>query len=86
MIRKEHRDLIETERLKTLAFREDLARRRDGRRYNRLYFLTALGWALLAALPSVYVGRAIPYMLGAVTGNDIQSRTEFSWHDSAAEA
>ncbi len=85
MTRKAHRELLENERLKTLAFREDLARRRDRRRYNRLYSLTALLWALLAALPSIYVGRAIPYMLGAMTGNDIQSRTEFSWHDSMAE-
>ena len=85
MSQKLRRELVENERLKTLAFREDTARRRVRRRHNRFYYFTALLWAVLAALPSFYVGRAIPYMLGATANQDIQSRAEFTWHDSVAE-
>ncbi len=86
MIQKLRRELVEQERLKTLAFREDLARRRDSRRHNRFFYCTALLWAVLAALPSSYIGRPTPYLLGSTASHDISSRVEFTWHDALAEA
>ncbi|MCC8189554.1 MAG: hypothetical protein LIP77_02805, partial [Planctomycetes bacterium] len=77
--------MADQERLKTLAYREDLARRRRLRRQGRLYYMAALLWAVLAALPSILIGRPIPYMVGATAPHDIHSRVEFSWHDRVAE-
>ncbi|MCD8140218.1 MAG: HDIG domain-containing protein [Planctomycetaceae bacterium] len=86
MTQKIRKAMVDQERLKTLAFREELARKRDRRRHDRVYYLSALIWALLAALPSLYVGRPIPYTVGAASNHDILSRVEFTWHDSIAEA
>jgi putative nucleotidyltransferase with HDIG domain len=86
MTQKIRKAAVDRERLKTLAFREELARKRGGRRHNRTYYASAVLWALLAALPSLYVGRPIPHMVGSVANRDILSRVEFTWHDSLAEA
>ncbi len=86
MTQKYRHAMADKERLKTLAAREDLSRRRSLRFHNRIYYAVALFWALLAAFPSIYLGRPIPYMVGATVNNDIHSRVEFRWHDSMAEA
>lgn len=77
---------MDKERLKTLAVREDITRKRESRVHNRLFIITALLWALLAALPSFRVSTPIPYMLGSTANQDIQSRVAFTWHDAIAEA
>lgn len=78
--------MVDQERLKTLAFQEELDRRGKIRVHDRVYYLAALAWAILAALPSLYIGRPIPYMVGSTASHDIHSRVEFKWHDALAEA
>lgn len=80
------KSLVDQERLKTLAMREDISRRKQNKRHDRVFYLTALIWAILAALPSFYVSRPIPYMLGTTASHDIQARVPFVWHDALAEA
>ncbi len=86
MAQKLRKALADKERLKTLAYRENLAHVRTRRVHDRVYYTTAILWALLAALPSLFIGRAIPYVVGLTVSHDVQSRTEFSWHDSIAES
>ncbi len=86
MTQKLRRALADQERLKTLAMREDLAIRRHSRAHDKLYYITALIWALLAAAPSLYIGRPIPYLLGSTSNYDVHSRVNFTWHDNIAEA
>lgn len=76
----------ERERLKTIAVGEQMSRRGQRRRGSKFYLLLALAWAVLAALPSVYVSRPLPYMVGSVAGNNVYSRVDFRWHDAHAEA
>ena len=85
MTQKFRKALADHERLKTLAFREENARRGLLRANDRLYYATAIVWAVLAALPSLFVGRPIPYMPGSVANNDVRSRVEFIWHDKFAD-
>lgn len=86
MTQKLRRALADQERLKTLAFREDMDRRRHLKANDRMFYITALVWALMAALPSIWVGRPIPYMLGSSINQDLHSRVEFTWHDAVAES
>lgn len=86
MTQKLRKALADQERLKTLAFREDMDRRRHLKAYDRVFYITALLWALMAALPSIWVGRPIPYMLGSSVNQDLHSRVEFTWHDENAES
>ena len=86
MPQKFRKALADQERLKTLAFREDLARRRRMRRHDRIYYIVALLWAMVAALPAVYIGRPIPFVVGSTAANNLYSRVEFNWHDANAEA
>lgn len=77
--------MVERERLRTLAFEEELSRRGRLNLHNRSYYLVALIWAFLAALPSLYVGRPIPFIIGFTAPYDIHSRVDFRWHDAVAE-
>ncbi len=86
MTQKLRRALADQERLKTLAMRQDLAIRRHNRANDKLFYFTALLWAILAAAPSLYIGRPIPYLLGSTINHDLHSRVDFTWHDSIAEA
>ncbi len=86
MSRNMRKSLIDGERLKTLALGQDLARRRALRRFDKYYFTTALLWAIAAALPSLYVGTPVPYMIGSTVAQDVHSRVEFTWRDARAEA
>lgn len=86
MTQKYRKAVVDKERLKTLALGEDMAHKRSRKRYDRFYFFTALLWALAAALPSLYVGRPVPYMPGATAIQDLHSRVEFSWRDKRREA
>ena len=86
MALKSRKSLVDQERLKTLAYREELARKGKYRLRNRVYYVVALLWAVLAALPSIYIGRPIPFMIGSTAPYDVHSRVEFQWHDTAAES
>ncbi len=83
---KHRKVAVEQERLKTLAFQEEIDRQGKFRRHDRVYYLTALAWAILASLPSIYIGRPIPYLVGSTAPFDIHSRVDFKWHDASAEA
>ncbi len=57
---KQRKGVVDQERLKTAAMLEAMSRFRSFRRWDRVYYIAVLLWALLAALPSVYVGRPLP--------------------------
>jgi uncharacterized domain HDIG len=82
---KQRRGIVEQERLKTAAMLEAMSRLRSFRRWDRVYYIAVIVWALLAALPSVYVGRPLPYQVGSTAVADAYSRVDFQWHDSSAE-
>lgn len=83
---KNRKAVIDQDRLKTLAFQEEMERQGKFREHDRTYILAALIWAFLAALPSLSIGRPIPYMVGTTAPYDIHSRVDFKWHDAIAEA
>ena len=85
MSMKFRKAMADKERLKTLAAKESVTRKSKLRLRNRVYYLGAILWAILAALPSVYIGRPTPYMVGSTAPHDIHSRVAFRWHDSARE-
>ncbi|MDR2391338.1 MAG: hypothetical protein LBE84_06645 [Planctomycetota bacterium] len=74
------------ERLKTLAATMNSGRRIELRRHLWLFILIVLVWAALAGLPSFFVDKPVPYMVGSTAAFDIHSRVEFTWHDEMAEA
>ncbi|MCL2001353.1 MAG: HDIG domain-containing protein, partial [Planctomycetes bacterium] len=78
--------MADKERLKTLAAKEGFSNRRKLRLHNRIYYTCALFWAILASLPSLYLGKPIPYTIGTTASHDIHSRVDFRWHDAIAEA
>ncbi|MDR1534128.1 MAG: HDIG domain-containing protein [Planctomycetota bacterium] len=86
MPRRKRQAAAEAERLKTLAARVVSDRRDRISRHNWLYCACILAWAALAALPSLPVGKPIPYMAGTTAAFDIHSRVDFPWHDALAEA
>lgn len=79
------KNLVDRERLKVAAGLEGMRRLRDIKKRNRLYYLTAIVWATLAALPSAQLGRPLPFILGSAPNSDIHSRVTFTWHDAASE-
>ncbi len=86
MASKFRKTAVDKERLKTLAFQEEMDRQGKFRQHDRVYYIAALVWALVAALPSIFIGRPIPYMIGSAAPYDIHSRVDFTWHDAMAEA
>ena len=86
MAKKNRRGIAEAERLKTLAAGMRAKRGREERRHDWIYFLAVVGWALLAALPSIPIGSPVPYVAGFTSSFDIHSRVEFTWHDAMAES
>ncbi|MCC8180091.1 MAG: hypothetical protein LIP23_04160, partial [Planctomycetes bacterium] len=77
--------MADNERLKTLAMQEQTARRGENRRYDRFFYIAAILWAVVAALPSIYIARPLPYMVGSTSPNNVYSRVDFRWRDAATE-
>ncbi len=85
MTGKMRKALVDRERLKTTAILEKMSRLQRFRSRDKFYILAVVIWAVLAALPSVYVGRPLPYLVGSTAVTDAYSRVDFAWHDSIAE-
>lgn len=79
------RTLIDRDRVQAAAYAGRIERGRGLRRWGGIYYVAALLWAALAALPTIYVGRPLELTAGAVAQYDIRSRVEFEWHDAESE-
>ena len=78
--------IVDREKLKTAAMTEGLSRLRTFRQLGKIYYIVVVIWAVLAALPAMYVGGPLPYQVGSTAASSVYSRIDFNWHDAGAEA